>query len=87
MGATIRIGRDMLCLPYAGFFVLKQANIWCVYACRLCGLEKFVCNFFSNCKKKNLSLIQEKLGHGLYWCTKYLYPDMQFVTDARILSV
>ena len=25
-GATIHIGREMLCLPYAGFFLLKECK-------------------------------------------------------------
>ena len=30
IGATIRISREMLCLPYAGFFH-KNMNSWKVY--------------------------------------------------------
>ena len=27
MGATIRIGREMLCLPYAGFFLIRLCRL------------------------------------------------------------
>ena len=27
-GPTIRIGREILCLPYAGFFMLQKETEW-----------------------------------------------------------
>ena len=30
IGATIRIGREMLCLPYAGFLIVAIPNNKCV---------------------------------------------------------
>ena len=35
IGATIRIGREMLCLPYAGFFTQPSS----------CQVESISCNF------------------------------------------
>ena len=33
IGPTIRIGREILCLPYAGFLITEQKEIW--YQCEV----------------------------------------------------
>ena len=45
IGATIRIGREMLCLPYAGFLVADFKYSLVSYASRVWGLTAFGITF------------------------------------------
>ena len=46
IGATIRIGREMLCLPYAGFFV---HNLVCMILCAWFNVHHLACaSYFQN---------------------------------------
>ena len=45
IGATIRIGREMLCLPYAGFFLLQIGGATRWRVCYQRGLPRLVANF------------------------------------------
>ena len=57
IGATIRIGREIWCLPYAGFCDV----------CILCGLIKYLK------RKKTFCSKDSSLDEAIYWMGEFLY--------------
>ena len=78
IGATIRIGREMLCLPYAGFFILiLYPTPWSNWCC-LVNQCKRKASYVGDCKERGEGswLLWQCKKHGvwpewvclLYWC-------------------
>ena len=71
IGATIRIGRDMLCLPYAGF--LDMQNPWGKKMEKVVSeLKTFAHKWFTIIAQKKVCFLANfALEAGLFWYRWY----------------
>ena len=75
IGATIRIGREMLCLPYAGFFPKSFTHILKNYNLKLQGLQiEAFQQRYSKCKCET-PYLEGELRFFFNKKNKKIYPE------------
>ena len=99
IGATIRVGREMLCLPYAGFFFSVSEGALLNTLKLFVGKRKNALEFWSEllyklcfltasvyCRNKNLELIQNTLLMDVEKNNKFVCQKNFCVSEGALLN-